>query len=438
MREELRGDGDNGEAAAPTDGQSRMWSHVIWRGIPIAVLVIGLFVAHRYWRGGGGGGGGGQATARQQQGPMAVQTVVAQAQTVPVRPRFLGQTEASQTVQIRARVRGFLMERAFEEGQPVKAGRVLFRIDPRSFKAELEVARARLEGAEARLERARTELKRLEELVAKQAANQVEYENALKEERVAAAEVHLEQARREQAQLELDYTSVESPLDGVVGQALKDVGSYVDETASGLLAVVQQVDPIYVRYSVSEGEMLRWQRLQESGAVNVPKVEDLGLEITLGDGGTYAHGGRINFVDVQVDPSTGTAVVRGTVPNPEGTLLPGQFVHATVKGIERMNTVMVPQRSVLQTPSGPSVYVVNEKNTVESRPVTLGDWVGEGWIVEKGVKPGDRVVADRLMMVRPGMAVAATDVKLPEPAPGAADAREEQTQTQQPEMSARR
>jgi membrane fusion protein (multidrug efflux system) len=341
-------------------------------------------------------------------------------------------------VQIRARVRGFLMERAFEEGQPVKAGRVLFRIDPRSFKAELEVARARLEGAEARLERARTELKRLEELVAKQAANQVEYENALKEERVAAAEVHLEQARREQAQLELDYTSVESPLDGVVGQALKDVGSYVDETASGLLAVVQQVDPIYVRYSVSEGEMLRWQRLQESGAVNVPKVEDLGLEITLGDGGTYAHGGRINFVDVQVDPSTGTAVVRGTVPNPEGTLLPGQFVHATVKGIERMNTVMVPQRSVLQTPSGPSVYVVNEKNTVESRPVTLGDWVGEGWIVEKGVKPGDRVVADRLMMVRPGMAVAATDVKLPEPAPGAADAREEQTQTQQPEMSARR
>jgi membrane fusion protein (multidrug efflux system) len=428
--------GDDGAAAA--NARSRWWSHVIRRGVPIAVLVIGLFIAYRYWGGGSRSGGAGQANPRQQQGQMAVQTVVARAQMVPLSPRFLGQTEASQTVQIRARVRGFLMERAFEEGQPVKAGKVLFRIDPRSFTAELEVARARLEGAQARLDRAVVELKRLEELVANQAANQVELENARKEERVTAAEVHLEEARLQQAQLELDYTSVESPLDGVVGQALKDVGSYVDETSSGLLAVVQQVDPIYVRYSVSEGELLRWQRLQESGAVNVPKVEELELEITLGDGRAYGHGGRINFVDVQVEPSTGTAVVRGTVPNPEGALLPGQFVHATVKGIERMNTVMVPQRAVLQTPSGPSIYVVNEQNTVESRPVTLGDWVGSGWIVEKGVTPGERIVADRLMMVRPGMAVAATDVKPPQPAPAprAADAAGEQTQ--QPGLSARR
>ena len=397
---------------AGDQARSRPWSHLIRRGIPIAILLIGLIVGYRYWRNSGAGNPARHAAAGGQQGPMQVQTVVAQAQTVPLRPTFLGQTEASQTVQVRARVRGFLLERSFEEGQPVKAGQVLFRIDPRSFEAELNVARARLAGAQARLDRAVTELKRLEELATKQAANQVELEQARMEERVAAAEVQLEESRVKQAQLEVDYTRVESPLDGVVGRALKDVGSYVDETAAGLLAVVQQISPIYVRYSISEQELLRWQRLQESGQVTIPNLAELDLQVTLSDGRAYPHKGKINFVDVQVDPSTGTAVVRGTVPNPDGTIRPGQFVHATVLGIERVNTVMVPQRSVLQTPTGPSIYVVNDRNTVESRPVTLGDWFGESWIVEKGIKPGDRVVADRLMMVRPGMSVVATDVAL--------------------------
>jgi membrane fusion protein (multidrug efflux system) len=407
MTPEVRGQNQAGDQA-----RSRPWSHLIRRGIPIAILAIGLFIGYRYWRNSGAVNPSGAGAAGGQQGPMQVQTVVARSQTVPLRPTFLGQTEASQTVQVRARVRGFLLERSFEEGQPVKAGQVLFRIDPRSFEAELNVARARLAGAQARLDRAVTELKRLEELATKQAANQVELEQARMEERVAAAEVQLEESRVKQAQLEVDYTRVESPLDGVVGRALKDVGSYVDETASGLLAVVQQISPIYVRYSISEQELLRWQRLQESGQVTIPNLAELDLEVTLSDGRAYPHKGKINFVDVQVDPSTGTAVVRGTVPNPDGTIRPGQFVHATVLGIERVNTVMVPQRSVLQTPTGPSIYVVNDRNTVESRPVTLGDWFGESWIVEKGIKPGDRVVADRLMMVRPGMSVVATDVAL--------------------------
>jgi membrane fusion protein (multidrug efflux system) len=225
---------------------------------------------------------------------------------------------------------------------------------------------------------------------------------------VAEADAQLEQARLRQAELDFGYTTVKAPIAGVIGRALKDVGTYVDDAANSQLAVLQQVDPIYVRYSISEQELLNWNRLQESGQVTMPKREELELEVTLGDGRTYRHRGRINFVDVQVEPSTGTAVVRGTVPNPEGALRPGQFVHATVVGFERVDTVVVPQKSVVQSPAGSSVYVVNDKNVVEQRPVTLGEWHGEGWIIEKGLQPGERVVTDRLMQVRPGTAVAAT------------------------------
>jgi membrane fusion protein (multidrug efflux system) len=164
---------------------------------------------------------------------------------------------------------------------------------------------------------------------------------------------------------------------------------------------------MYVRYSVSEQDLLRWQRQRESGEITSPDVKQLELEVTLGDGRAYPHHGRINFVDVRVDPKTGTAVMRGTVANPENTLLPGQFVHASVLGIERINTIMVPQKAVVQAPSGPTVYVVNEKKVVEQRPVTLGDWVEQGWVVEKGLRTGERVVVDRLTQVRPGAAVAA-------------------------------
>ena len=164
---------------------------------------------------------------------------------------------------------------------------------------------------------------------------------------------------------------------------------------------------MYVRYAVSEQDLLRWQRQQASGEVKVPEdISRLELEVTLGDRRPYPHLGRINFVDVRVDPATGTAVVRGTVPNPDNALLPGQFVHASVLGIERLNTLTVPQRAVLQSPSGPTVYVVNGENKVEQRPVTLGDWQADAWIVEQGLKPGERVVVDRLMQVRPGAAVA--------------------------------
>jgi membrane fusion protein, multidrug efflux system len=385
------------------DGRSRAWGHLIRRGVAVVLLAAVLVVAYVVWQ---HFDHGPRAEAAPPRGPVEVATVVVTRHDVPLRPRFLGQTEASQVVEIRSRVRGFLLERGFEEGQSVQQGQTLFRIDPAPFEATAAMARAQLASAQARLEQAQREIKRVEQLAGTGGATQTELEEARRDVQVAQADFQLEQARVRQAELDLGYTTVKAPIAGVIGRALKDVGSYVDDTSNSQLAVLRQVDPMYARYSVSEQELLNWQRLEESGQVRMPKREALELELTLADGRTYRHRGRINFVDVQVEPSTGTAVIRGTVPNPESTLRPGQFVHASVLGIERVDTIVVPQRAVIQSPAGSSVYVVNDKNVVEQRPVTLGEWQGEGWIIEKGLQPGERVVIDRLMQVRPGTPVA--------------------------------
>jgi membrane fusion protein (multidrug efflux system) len=381
--------------------------HLIWRGIPIAALLVVLILSYVYWVRTDHGPTA-QAAPAPQPAPLPVDTVVVEPRNVPLRPTFLGQTEASQVVEIRSRVRGFLLERAFEEGATVRQGQVLFRIDPKPFQAELDMARASLGSAEARLARARQELQRYEQLFARNTATANELDQIRTEERVAAAQVQLETARVQRAELDLGYTTISAPITGVIGQALKDVGTYVDDGPNALLSVLRQVEPMYVRYAVSEQDLLRWQRQRESGQVNVPEVDQLQLEITLGDGRPYPHPGRINFVDVLVDPATGTSVIRGTVPNPENTLRPGQFVHATVLGIERLGAILVPQKAVIHAPNGAMVYVVNDQNTIEPRPVTLGEWQGEGWVIESGLRGGERVVVDRLMQVRPGMVVTVT------------------------------
>ncbi len=406
MNREERGEVPPAGGKAHGNGRVRPQAHLIRRGVAVLLLVAALAAAYLVWQ--RMDHGPKVEAAAQARGPVEVAAVVVTKRNVPLRPRFLGQTEASQVVEIRSRVRGFLRERGFEEGQSVTQGQVLFRIDSAPFEAEVQMATARLDSAEARRDQTRRDVARIQQLATTGGATQTELEEAQRDLRVTEADAQLEQARLRQAELDFGYTTIKAPIAGVIGRALKDVGTYVDDAANSQLAVLRQVDPIYVRYSISEQELLNWNRLQESGQVTMPKREELELEVTLGDGRTYRHRGRINFVDVQVEPSTGTAVIRGTVPNPEGNLRPGQFVHATVLGIERVDTVTVPQKAVVQSPAGSSVYVVNDKSVVEQRPVTLGEWHGEGWIIEKGLQPGERVVTDRLMQVRPGMAVVAS------------------------------
>ncbi len=381
----------------------RTWVMLIRRGVAVVILLVVLLGFYLYLSRVDHAPVSQAASAPGD--PLPVGTEIVARKNVAFRPKYLGQTEASQTVEIRARVRGFLLERAFGEGQRVEEGQLLFRIDPRSFQAELDMTQARLASAQARLDRAQQQVRRSEELLATQVATPDEFEEWQKEERVAAADVQMAEAQIAQARLDLDYTEIRSPISGVIGQSLRDVGSYVGEGDRALLAVVQKVDPIEVRYSISEQDMLRWQRMRDNDEIKIPAIDQIELEITLSDNRVFPHRGRISFIDVRVDPSTGTAVIRGRVPNPNGTLLPGQFVHVTLDGIERVNTVLVPQVAVMQSPAGASVYVVNERNIIEQRPLVLGDWSGDRWMVESGLVEGERIVIDHLMQLRPGMSV---------------------------------
>jgi membrane fusion protein (multidrug efflux system) len=394
-------------APRPTPAGGDPTAHWLRRGIVLLILAGGLLGLFLYFEGSDHAPRAVAAVANP--GPLPVRIRTLEARTVSLAPRFLGQAEASQVVEIRSRISGFLLERTFDEGTPVAAGQTLFRVDREPFEIELQSAKAALSSAEARLEQARQQLRRYEELFERGSVAPNELEEWVTTERVAAAQVAQETARIAKAQLDLGYTTIGAPIVGLIGRTLKDAGTYVDDMTDPLLAVLQQVDPIYVRYAVSEQELLRWQRLSREGQVVSPPAEELTLSVTLADGTRHPHEGHIKFVDVALDPSTGTTVVRGTVPNPDHALRPGQFVHVTVHGLDRIDVLAVPQSAVLQTAGGPIVYVVAADGHAVQRPLELGDWIGDEWIVESGLAPGERIVADRLMHVRPGSAVVAAD-----------------------------
>lgn len=399
---------ENGTEQGGTEPTAReregvVWHHVLWKGLLGLAIVAVALAAAVYLTGEGHAPAPGDSSAAARAMPVKVRTL--EARDVPIVTQFLAQTEPSEMVPIRARVSGFLLERGFEDGDVVEQGQVLFRIDPEPFEVALRRAEAGLEAAEAQLLRAEQQVKRFEELAKVQQAAANELEQAQEARRIAAASVKTQRAQIEQAKLDLEYATVRSPITGVIGARLQDVGSYVGPAADALLATVRKVDPLYVRYSVSEQDLLRWQRMGEEGLISDVSAETLIVEIVLPDGGVFPHRGRIDYVDVAVDPSTGTAVVRALVPNPDRSLRPGQFVHARIKGLSRLNTLVVPQSAVLQTPNGSAVYVVDEAGTAQIRPVNLGDWAEQDWIVESGLNPGERVIIDHLMQVRPGAKV---------------------------------
>ncbi len=331
------------------------------------------------------------------QGATPVKVVTLRLEDVPLELRFLGQTGPSHVVELRSQVAGYLTGRTFTEGAAVTSGQIMFQVDPRPFRLQLDETRARLRSAEASFEQAGLELTRYRALRDKQAATQGEVEEREKVERVAAAEVELQRAQAASIQLRLDYASIEAPTSGVVGEALQDTGTYVD--ASSPLAVIQQVDPIYVRYFVSEQDLLRFQRLRANHEVSDSARSELELELTLADGRVHPERGRLDFVDPSLSSNTGTATVRGVIPNPNHSLRPGQFVHVRVLGLERLQVLRVPHAAVRHAPSGASVFVVGAESKVEVRPVELGEWLGEGqWVIRSGLQAGDRVIVNRLML----------------------------------------
>ncbi len=345
--------------------------------------------------------------------PVQARIVEVQPQRVPVRLDVVGQVEGSKEVEVRARVAGLLVKRLYNEGDAIAAGAPLFRIDPAPFEIALAQARAQLEQERARGEQANREATRLKALAAERAISQKEYDDATSASKLSAATQQAAEANVKQAELNLSYTLVTAPVSGVTGRAVRSEGSLITAGADSLLTSIYQVNPIWVRFSLSESDLatLPGGRLARGAGTE--------LKLVLPDGKPYEGRGRLNFTSTQIDTRLATQQLRAEFDNPRRQLLPGQFVRVQLTAGERDNVFLVPQPAVMQTEKGALVFVIDPEGKAALRPVQLGPWVGIDWMILSGLKAGDRIVADNLLKIRPGTAVSAAAPPAPPAAAGA-------------------
>jgi membrane fusion protein (multidrug efflux system) len=344
--------------------------------------------------------------------PAAVTVEVVQPRTLPVSYEYVGQTAGSKDVEVRARVTGILEKRLYAEGAPVKAGQLLFTIDPKPLEAQSAAAEAEVARAQAQLAQGEREYARLKPLADKRAVGQKEADDAASAIDYAKAAVKSAQAKLAEVNLSLGYTRVAAPINGLSSRANKSEGSLVNANDT-LLTTISQVDPIWVPFNVSENEQLVLSKAVAAGRLVLPKDNAFDVTVKLSDGSTFPRKGRINFSDTRVNPATGTYEMRAEIANPDLALKPGQFVRVQLKGAVRTNAIAVPQVAVLDGPQGKFVYVTGKdkdgKDVAVVRPITLGDWVevdgANLWIVESGLKAGDPVLVDGIAKLQPGGAI---------------------------------
>lgn len=349
--------------------------------------------------------------------PPAVSIITVEPRDLPVTYEYVGQTAGFREVEVRARVTGILLKRHYREGAPVKEGQSLFLIDPAPFQVALDRAEADLAVAEARLAQARRDAARLAPAFEAKAVAQKDYDDAVSAERIAAAEVQAARARVTEARLNLDYTRVEAPISGISGRAVVSEGTLVSGP-NVLLTTVTQTDPMYVIFGIPDRERMAIREEAESGRLKLPPDGRFKVALTLADGRAYGHTGTLDFTDVRVNPQTGTTEARAQIPNPEGVLRAGEFVRVVLHGTVRPQAVLVPQRAVLEGPAGKFVYLVNAEGKAEPRPVQVGPWNGESWVIREGLAAGERVIVDGVMKIGPGAPVTVTTPQ-PEERPGA-------------------
>jgi membrane fusion protein (multidrug efflux system) len=334
---------------------------------------------------------------------VSVVTVVAK--DVPFVVEYVAQTQSSHLVNIQARVSGFLDKRTYAEGEVVKEGQVLFQMDHKPFQVQLDQAKAALVRQEAALETARLNLARTKPLTEQNALSQRDLDDATGQYQSAAAAVEQAKAQVEAARLNLSYTVITSPVTGVSSFARQTDGTYVSQQNS-LLTTVAVLSPIWVNFSISENEMQKYHNEVKQGLLRPPKGENFDIEIVLVDGTLFPHTGKITFAEPSYNAQTGTFLLRASVKNPDGLLRPNQYVRARMKGAVRPKAILVPQRAVQQGSKGHFVWVVDQDNKAEQRPVVVGEWHGEDWFIFEGLHAGERVVVDGGLTLRPGMTVA--------------------------------
>lgn len=339
---------------------------------------------------------------KEQPKSAEVSVITIETKDVPFAPEYVAQTQSSQLVNIQARVSGFLEKRVYQEGSFVKEGQTLFLMDRKPFKVQLDQAEAALAKQKAAMVTACANLARVKPLVEQDALSRKDLDDATGQCQSYEAAVDQAKAQVESARLNLSYTVIASPVSGVSGSAHQTEGTYINPQNS-LLTTVAVLSPIWVNFSISENE---WQSLSEQtrkGLLREPMGKNYTVEVILVDGSIFPHTGRITFADYSFNPQTGTFLIRASVDNPKGVLRPNQYVRVRVKGAIRPNAVLVPQRAVQQGPKGHFVWVVDREGKAESRPVTVGEWIGDEWLVFDGIKAGERLIVDGGLLLQPGV-----------------------------------
>jgi membrane fusion protein (multidrug efflux system) len=317
-----------------------------------------------------------------------------------------GRTSAFRVAEVRARVNGIVQKRSFVEGSDVKAGQVLFQIDPAQYQAALDSARATLARAEAGVAAARLQAQRFTELVEANAVSKQEYDNAIAALKASEADVAAGRAAVQTARINLGYTTVTSPVSGRIGRSAVTEGAYVQQGQATLLATVQQIDQLYVDLAQSSSEVMRLRRDLESGKLQSAGAGRAKVALLFEDGTEYGETGSLQFSDVTVDPTTGSITLRALFPNPQRILLPGMFVRARLQEGVNPAALLVPQQAVTRDQKGQAVaLVVNGESKVERRQLVTDRAVGDAWLVTQGLAAGDRVIVEGIQKVRPGAQV---------------------------------
>ena len=360
--------------------------------------------------------------------PPLVSVTTVEAKDVPVTYEYVAQTAGFREAEVRARVSGILLKRNFREGSVVKKGESLFTIDPEPFRVALARSEADLGIAEARLAQAKREAARLRPVLESKAVSQKELDDAVSAEQVAEAELKSARARVNEARLNLEYTRVESPITGTASRAVASEGTLVSGP-SVLLTTVTQTDPMYVIFGIPDRERLAIRRDVEAGRLKIPDEGRFQVTVKLADGSLYARPGVLNFADVRVNSQTGTSEARAEIANPDGLLRPGEFARVVLAGAVRPGAIVIPQRAVLENPKGKFAYIVNAESKAEPRPLDVGDWTHDGWVINAGLKPGDRVIVDGVLKIGPGAPVRIADDAAAPAAPAGKKAPEDKTAT---------
>ena len=341
----------------------------------------------------------------QQDEAVPVRTVVAAERAIDNVIELPGRVQPVRVAEVRARVTGIVQQRLYEEGTDVGKGQPLFRIDPAELRASYAQTQASLQRARATAANANAVVARYRPLVAENAISGQEFDAAQAAAREANANVAQIQAQLRAASLQLGYTTVRAPIAGRAGRADVTEGALVSQTEGTLMTRIEQISPIYVSFSQSATDVLRIRRAIAGGSVDLAPGDAIEVRLSFADGSEYAVPGVIEFLDFSVDEATGTVQLRAEFPNPDGLLLSGEFVTARIYAGKKTGVITVPQAAVTVAENGGTVMIVDKAGKAAVRPVKLGELVGQAWVIESGLEPGDRVIVSNLQKLQPGVPV---------------------------------